>query len=325
MIEVKAYTSDLKEQWNSFVALADNSNFLFNRSFMEYHSDRFNDASILLFDEGILIGIFPANKKDSTVYSHQGLTYGGLILNERRNVKKLIEYYHSVFAYYSSNGVSEIVYKPVPSYLSRTVNDLEHFVLNILKAEVTKVDTAFVIDYRNEIKFQERRRRSVKKGEKANTEIKTDNDFAAYWNSILVPNLRDKFGTAPVHSLEEIQLLHSRFPEQIKQANAYINGEIVAGVTLFEFNECIHCQYISSNDFGRDSGAIDLLFNNLIHLYQKDKKYFGLGTANNNGNDINIGLCEWKEGWGAKIHAQFHYKFKTENINGLERFFKSNA
>lgn len=289
---------------------------------MDYHSDRFTDASCMVFDEETLVAVFPANKKEQTVYSHQGLTYGGVILNERKNVKKLIEYFHSVFAFYANAGATDVVYKPVPNYLSKTVNDLEHFVLNMVKAEVTKVDTAFVIDYRNEIKFQERRRRSVKKGEKAATEIKTDNDFAAYWNSILIPNLRDKFGTAPVHSLEEIQLLHSRFPEHIKQANAYINNEIVAGVTLFEFNNCMHCQYISSNDFGRDSGAIDLLFNNLIHLYQPTKTYFGLGTANNNGNDINIGLCEWKEGWGAKINAQFHYKFKTEHINALERFYK---
>lgn len=320
MIVIKPYSNDLKEQWNSFVTNADNSNFLFNRNFMEYHSDRFKDASILLYYEGKLFGIFPANVKESTAYSHQGLTYGGLILSERKNVKKLIQCYHAVFNYFKAQGICEIVYKPIPGYLCKTINDIEHYVFNILNAQVTKVDTSFVIDYRNELKFQERRRRSVKKGEKANTEIKADNDFAAYWNSILVPNLRNKFGSAPVHSLEEIQMLHQRFPEQIKQVNAYINNEIVAGVTLFEFNGCIHCQYISSNDFGRDSGAIDLLFNNLIQLYQQHKTFFGLGTANNNGNDINIGLCEWKEGWGAKIHAHFHYKFKTENINALELF-----
>lgn len=108
----------------------------------------------------------------------------------------------------------------------------------------------------------------------------------------------------------------------MKQANAYVNNEIVAGVTLFEFNNCVHCQYISSNDFGRESGAIDLLFNNLINTYQQKNTFFSLGTANNDGNDINIGLCEWKEGWELRIHAHFHYRFKTENINALERFFK---
>jgi len=321
-LTVIPYTVNEKEKWNAFVKQADNSTFLFERDFMDYHSDRFTDCSILLLDENNLVAVFPANKKDSNVYSHQGLTYGGLILQERKNVKKLIEYFHTVFAFYKEQGITEIIYKPVPGYLSKTINELEHFVMNMLDAVVTKVDTAFTIDFRNELKFQERRRRSVKKGEKAGTEIRLDNDFSAYWNGILVPNLRDKFGTKPVHSLDEIQLLYSRFPENMKQANAYVNNEIVAGVTLLEFNNCVHCQYISSNDFGRDSGAIDLLFNNLINSYQQKNTFFSLGTANNDGNDINIGLCEWKEGWGAKIHAHFHYKFKTENINALERFFK---
>jgi hypothetical protein len=320
LIEIKPYSSELKNDWNAFVKAADNSNFLFDRNFMEYHSDRFSDCSVMVYDENNLVGVFPANKKENTVYSHQGLTYGGLILNERRNVKKLISYHHGVFSYYNNLGNSEIVYKPIPNYISRTVNDLEHFVMNTVNAEVVRVDTSFVLDLKAELKFQERRRRSVKKGEKVATEVKLDNDFEKYWNGILVPNLQEKFGTKPVHSLGEIQLLHSRFPDQIKQANAYVNGEIMAGVTLMEFGNTVHCQYISSNDAGRDNGAIDFLFNNLINLYQKDKTYFSLGTANNSGNDINIGLCEWKEGWGAKIHAHFYYKFKTENIKNLECF-----
>lgn len=324
-ISVQPYQSTDLEKWNAFIRQADNSTFLFERNFMEYHCDRFTDCSVLLYEENNLIGVFPANRKEDSVYSHQGLTYGGLVLLERKNVKKLTEYFHSVFSYFHSLGVKYIIYKPVPGYLCKNINDLEHFILNICGATTTKVDTSFVIDFRNEIKIQERRRRSVKKGEKAATEIRINNDFDSYWNQILVPNLRDKFGTTPVHSLNEIKLLHSRFPEKITQANAYINNEIVAGVTLFDFNNCIHCQYISSNDFGRDSGAIDLLFNNLINLYQPTKTYFSLGTANNNGNDINIGLCEWKEGWGAKIHAHFHYRLNTENVNALERFFKKDV
>ncbi|MGZ3932059.1 MAG: GNAT family N-acetyltransferase [Bacteroidia bacterium] len=320
MIEIVPYSPELKEKWNAFLKTADNGNFLFDRNFMEYHSHRFTDASVMLFEESLLVAIFPANKKDNVVYSHQGLTYGGLVLSERRNVRKLMQYYHAVFSHYRQAGVTELLYKPFPNYLAATHNDLEHFVMNTLKAEVTRVDTSFVIDLKNELKFQERRRRSIKKGEKNKTEAKVDDDFSAFWNSILVPNLRDKFGSSPVHSLEEIQLLHSRFPEQIRQANAYVNGEIAAGATLMDFGSHIHCQYISSNDFGRDSGAIDYLFNYLIHLYQPSKLNFSLGTANNSGNDINFGLTEWKEGWGARMHAHFYYTFKTEAISQLERF-----
>lgn len=317
MIEIIPYNSGHKEKWNNFVKEADNSNFLFDRNFMDYHSDRFADCSVLLTDDNTLSGVFPANKKENTLYSHQGLTYGGLVLAERRNVKKLIHYFNAVFSHYQSAGINEVIYKPVPNYISKTVNDLEHFILNHVKAEVMRVDTSFVMDLGQELKYQERRKRSIKKGEKNNTRVSVDNDFEKFWDQILVPNLRDKFGSKPVHSLDEIKLLHSRFPDLIKQANAYVNEELVAGVTLMDFGHTLHCQYISSNDFGRDSGAIDFLFNTLINLYQPSKKYFSLGTANNSGNDLNLGLTEWKEGWGAKIHAHFYYRFKTENISNL--------
>jgi hypothetical protein len=320
-LRIVKYAASELEKWNHFIRCADNSNFLFERNFIEYHSTRFIDASVLLFEDDHLVAVFPANRDENVIYSHQGLTYGGLILTERRNVKKMIEYLYKVFDYFRQDDVSQIVYKPIPFYLCKSNNDLEHFVLNILKADTTKVDTSFVLDYRNELKFQERRKRSIKKGEKVTTETRLDNNFDAFWNNILIPNLRIKFGASPIHSLEEIKLLNCSFPNQIKQANAYVNNEIVAGVTLFEFENCIHCQYISSNDFGRDSGAIDTLFNHLINLYKPNKTYFSLGTANNNGNDINIGLCEWKEGWGAKIHAHFHYRFETKNLNALKRFF----
>lgn len=324
-LSVQTYTPAHQESWNIFVRSADNSNFLFERNFMEYHSDRFADASVLLIEDEQPVAVFPANRNNDTVYSHQGLTYGGLILAERRNVKKMIEYFYLVIDHYLQCGVKNIVYKPIPSYLCKTTNDFEHFVLNILNADTVRVDTSFVVDYRNELKFQERRRRSVKKGQKAFTNIHTDNNFEAFWNEILIPNLQEKFGSAPVHSLNEIKLLHSRFPDQIKQVNAYIDGEIVAGVTLFDFNKCIHCQYISSNDHGRNTGAIDTLFNTLISEYQKDRTYFSMGTTNNNGNDLNIGLCEWKEGWGAQIHSHFHYRFHTENVSSLIRFIKQDV
>lgn len=319
-ITIQAYNSNDRNKWDSFVRQADNAYFLFERGFMEYHNDRYTDNSVMLFDKTTLVGIFPANRKEDTVYTHQGLTHGGLVLVERKNVKKLIEYFYTLFTYYKNQGVKYIVYKPLPAYLCKTVSDTEHFVLNVCNSVTTKIDTSFVINYNNEITIQERRRRSIKKGTKASAEINIDNNFEAYWNKILIPNLNAKFGISPVHSLEEIKLLHLRFPDRIMQVNAYINDEIVAGATLFDFNSCIHSQYISSNDYGRDSGTIDLLFNRLIHLFQPAKKYFSLGTTNNNGKDINIGLCEWKEGWGANIHAHFHYRLNTENVTLLEKF-----
>lgn len=83
------YTSEHYNLWNDFVADAKNATFLFHRDFMEYHSDRFEDYSLLIFDEKEnLKALFPANRIENDLFSHQGLTYGGLILDEKANFLK---------------------------------------------------------------------------------------------------------------------------------------------------------------------------------------------------------------------------------------------
>ncbi len=77
---VKKYRSDLRASWNEFVSKSKNATFLFYRDYMDYHSDRFNDFSILIYKNKSLVGLIPANIFENSVYSHQGLSYGGLLL-----------------------------------------------------------------------------------------------------------------------------------------------------------------------------------------------------------------------------------------------------
>jgi hypothetical protein len=47
---VRRYTSEDFALWNAFISTAKNATFLFHRDFMEYHSDRFEDYSLLVFE-----------------------------------------------------------------------------------------------------------------------------------------------------------------------------------------------------------------------------------------------------------------------------------
>jgi len=316
------YTKEYLDKWNEFILHSENGNFLFHRNFMEYHQDRFRDASVLVInDKQHIKAVFPANIKDKTIYTHQGLTYGGLILQNRKHIQELIRYFYNVVVYYKNQGIEKIIYKPVPNYIAQKPCDAEHFIMNIIHADLFRVDTSFVTHLQEPIVLQERRKRSIKKAEKNPIDIQIDNRFDIFWKEILEPNLWERYQAKPVHSLDEILLLHQRFPQNILQANAYLNNKIVAGVTLFIFQNTVHCQYISSIDEGRESGAIDLLFYKLIqHYSQNNKLYFSMGTSNNNGNDLNIGVSEYKESFDAKIYAHFHYSFDTSYICELEKF-----
>ena len=84
-MRIELYKDNYKCLWDSFVDNSKNGTFLHKRDYMEYHKDRFEDFSLMVFDESDseimqLIALLPANIVDDTVYSHRGLTYGALII-----------------------------------------------------------------------------------------------------------------------------------------------------------------------------------------------------------------------------------------------------
>jgi hypothetical protein len=59
MIEIVKYGSRYKSLWDEFVRRSKNGTFLFHRDYMEYHSDRFFDSSLLFSENGILVSVMP--------------------------------------------------------------------------------------------------------------------------------------------------------------------------------------------------------------------------------------------------------------------------
>ena len=54
-ISLTPYTNEYKSQWNQVVEQADNGHFMIDRDYMEYHSDRFEDASYIVFKKNKLL------------------------------------------------------------------------------------------------------------------------------------------------------------------------------------------------------------------------------------------------------------------------------
>ena len=83
MIRIIQYHSVFHREWDEFVASCVNATFMHQRPYMDYHSNRFSDCSLMAYDEGKLLAVLPANRKLSTLYSHQGLTYGGWLYRQK--------------------------------------------------------------------------------------------------------------------------------------------------------------------------------------------------------------------------------------------------
>lgn len=322
-MKVIKYSSEFKEEWNRFIKSAKNATFLFNRNFVEYHADRFKDHSLMVFDKNNkIIALLPANiTNQNEVISHQGLTYGGLVLNNDAKLIPTLSIIFHILKFLKEQNIEVLNLKCFPWFYNAYPTDEIEYALFLLHAELYRRDIAYVIDLQNPIPYSGNIRREGNKAEKLSAQIKEDDSLDEYWNEVLSPNLMDRFGVKPVHSLKEINLLKSLFPENIKQYNVYLEEKVVAGTTLFINDKVVHCQYISSTEYGRKTGCLNFLFKHLIDNTFSAYHYFDFGIVNENaGRLINTGMLFWKESFGGRAQRHDFYKINTANYNTLEPY-----
>lgn len=286
---------------------------------MEYHQDRFDDYSLLVFKKDKLIALLPANIKGNVAYSHQGLTYGGLVVSKQANFEEVFNAFRVVLQFLDDNNVETLELKIIPSIYNKLPSDEMNHLMIQVNANLTRKDVLSVIDQGNKLPIvSSNRKRGLKKAESKNLIVKEVDDFSAFWNEILTPNLQHTHNVSPIHNLKEITLLKSRFSQNIRQFNVYHNDIIVGGTTIFETEKVAHAQYISANQSRQELGTLDMLFNELINNVFKDKSYFDFGiSSENQGKQINQGLLSWKESFGARSVVQEFYSVSTKNVNLL--------
>ena len=156
---------------------------------MEYHQDRFEDASMLIYKNDELVALFPANKINDTIHSHQGLTYGGLILDEKVKFKTILNGFKALLEYLYSQGCKIIELKIVPSIYYKIPSEELQYLMFLLNAKLSRRDTLSVIDLNAKITFSKDRIQGVKRAKKHELIIKEVDSFNEFWNKILIPNL----------------------------------------------------------------------------------------------------------------------------------------
>ena len=322
MITIRKYDNNDKALWDKFVASGKNATFLFYRDFMEYHKDRFVDYSLLCFKNEKLVAILPANINDDIVYSHQGLTYGGLVIQTKTKFEEYVQIFESVLKFLDDNEIHQLFIKELPQiYCNSPSNELA-YIQFLLEAKNVKIEISSTIQINDKGTFSNNRKEGVRRGIKNKLKIIEVDEMESFWNQVLIPNLSVKHKVKPVHSLKEITLLKNVFPENIRQFNVYKQDELVAGTTIFETDRVAHSQYISGNSDKNKLGSLDFLHHYLISEIFKDKSFFDFGiSTENEGKYINTGLLSWKEGFGARATTYKSYSIETKNHQKLSKIF----
>ena len=300
-MEIRRYRREDKELWNSFVSKARNATFLFDRNYMDYHADRFDDNSFMFYHKGKLKAVLPANVAGDTLYSHQGLTYGGLLLDKKATVEDVLECFDSLNSWLRENGISKVVYKALPWIYQQYPSEEDLYALTWkCKAQLISRDIASTIVIDNKLKFAESRKSGIRKALSLNIEVGESNDVDGFWH-VLEDNLGNRYNAKPVHTSSEMKLLMSRFPNNIKLYVAKMNGEIVGGTLIYVTPQVVHTQYISASVEGKKHGALDLLFDYIINKVYANCRYFDFGKSTEQGGAyLNEPLIFQKEGFGGR-------------------------
>lgn len=286
---------------------------------MEYHQDRFSDFSLIITEGEKTVAVLPANRSGDSVYSHQGLTYGGLVLSEKLRLGEVIGIFKLVLQFLHDNQVTQLRLKQLPLMYSRQFSEESDYCLFLTQATVYRKDCLSVLDMSQPFSFSKDRKQCIRRGVSAGLIIREENNFEHFWNQILIPNLQLKHGVNPVHTWEEMTRLQQHFPENIRHFNVYHNDQLVAGTTIFVTDRVVHPQYISGNSQKNELGSLDFLYHYLISEVFSDKKFFDFGPSHEeNGQKINQGILFWKESFGAKTTTQTFYQVATAHYHLLE-------
>jgi hypothetical protein len=307
-IEVSIYKPEHKILWDNFVLHSKNGVFLFNRDYMEYHSNRFQDNSLLFFIDGRLIGLLPANLRGETLYSHEGLTFGSVISNSEMKISTMLQVFEELIKYCKEKNIRRVFYKSIPYIYHSIPADEDLYALFRNGATIIARSPCSTISFHEKVEYSRERTKAIRKAQKNGLFVKRSYDLKSFMK-LIEDVLMERHGVKPVHSFQEMALLMERFSDNIKLFTSYQRETMLAGCLIYESKNVAHVQYGFNSNVGLNLGALDLVYDYLISEYGKIKKYFDFGiSTEKQGQMLNFGLARQKEGFGARAVTHDFYQ-----------------
>jgi hypothetical protein len=313
MVVCEFYSSAKKNEWDSFVVDSKTPMFLFKRDFMEYHSDRFIDASLMIYEEEVLVAVLPASRNEDVLVSHGGLTYGGLILSQKVKAETVLESVQAIMLFAKTHEFKKILYKATPYIFSIHGAQEDLYSLFRVGAEIVRRDLSSIIFLDRRLKLSKGRKWLIARAKKNNLVVTDSSDWGEFIG--LLNGVLEKHGAVAVHTPQELELLSSHFPENISLRIVKSEGRLLAATLLFKFGTVVHTQYLATSSEGKEVGALDYLIESCIQESQDSGfKYFSFGVSTEDGGKyINSGLLAQKESFGARGMAIDFYEIKLND------------
>lgn len=298
-ITIIPYDISKKEIWDDFIKSSKNGTFLFFRDYMDYHSDRFIDCSLMFYKNNKLLAVLPANVDDNEFFTHQGLTYGGFVMSLELKLKDLSSCFDLLLEFLKNKGCCKIIYKCIPYIYHRQYADEDLYMLFHKSFTLIGRQLSSAVNLNNRINFSENKLRLLRKLSTHDFVFKQSDDWSLFWE-ILEGHLKNKYHVKPTHSLNEIVYLKNKFPQNILLYGLYdLNGELASVCVLYLTDKVLHLQYIAKSLKYSKVNVNDLLINEVLDLNLAPIFDYGISTESQ-GRVLNESLLQHKEGFGLR-------------------------
>lgn len=293
------YESGLASTWDDVVKSSKNGNFLHLRAYMDYHAHRFDEQSVIVRKRDKPVAVFPSNRVDDKIVSHGGLTYGGLIYGNDLHAVEVLGILALLATHYKEQGAATLKYKAIPHVFHRYPAEEDLYALFRLGARIYRRDLSAVIPIPERIRLSDSRKNTIRKATKHGVVVREEQHLADFHR--LLETVLARMDLHPVHTLAELGLLKSRFPDQIRLFGAFQEDRMLAGTLVFDFGHVAHTQYMASSDEGRSVGALDLALAYLLENAFPSHRHLSFGVSTEqDGKYLNEGLAFQKEGFGGR-------------------------
>jgi hypothetical protein len=314
---VEPYTPAQAATWNALIAASTNGTFLFARTFLDYHQDRFEDHSWLVWQGATLRAVFVAavartTTEPTTLLAHPGLAYGGLVTVTGVKYAETAAMLELLRVAWRAVGFRQLLVRPVPRVFCRQFSENQVFWLHQQGAVLSNRELNSVLDLTQPVRIGTWRRGNLRKARRHGVvvQLATNADYAPYWQ-LLTETLAEVHGRQPVHTLAEISGLRDQNPGHLELWGAWLGAELVAGVLVFQDQQqgFVHTQYIAGNAQGKQVGAVDAVLARIIEEKATHYRHLSFGISTVQGV-VNPGLLNQKEGFGATAELMETYRLE---------------
>ncbi len=247
-ITVHPYTTNDRNEWETFVESSNNGTMFHLHRFLDYHPEgKWNWHHLMFRDGGKLVAVLPGGiNNNGAFWSPMGASYGS-ICTQDISFELTLAIVDAFIVYCKNAGIRDAYLIPAPIVYTRNYSQHHEYAMLYRKASFELHYISHAIDLKHGKDFaryfdataRKSVNRILREGE---ITIRDSEDYATF-HEILMEN-KARHGVLPTHTLDDLLKLRQLMPDKLKLMLVYKGDVAIAGSLLFLANpKVVLCFY----------------------------------------------------------------------------------